>query len=415
MKIIKGFLVAGYALLCVTALTVGAMAGYYGHSIDNNYKVTKGTGFNIDTLIPVTAEYNGCEVSQCNEINSVGKTIEVDVKLLGIIPVKKTNVEIVEETYVAVLGSPFGIKMYTDGVLVVDTQSIETAEGNKNPAEEAGIKKGDYIISVDGQTVTTNEDIAEIVNGCDGKNLTVRFKRKEQYFTVTLCPALSKDDSIYRAGIWVKDSSAGIGTLTFYSPYNNMVCGLGHGVYDSETNTVINFRKGSLVGAEILSVVRGKKGVPGELKGKLTYSSIGTLYGNCINGVYGQAICNVDTTNLTQVAYKQEIKDGNATVICTVDGEGPMGYSCQIKLGTINVNDTQQDMMVIITDKNLIEKTGGIVQGMSGSPIIQNGKLVGAVTHVLIDDPTKGYAIFAENMLETAQSVSESNKLKDAS
>lgn len=401
-------------LLCVSVFALSGTIFYYGSSIDSTYKITKGSDFVIETLIPVTAEYNGALVSQCREIDTVGSTMDVDVKLFGIIPIKSTTLHVVDEAYVAVLGSPFGIKMYTDGVLVVDTGSVNTVGGSVNPAEEAGIKTGDYIISVNGEKVTTNEDVGEIVSGSNGQTMPVVIRREEKNMTLYLTPALCSDDNCYRAGIWVKDSTAGIGTLTFYSPYNDMICGLGHGVYDSNTGSVVSFSRGELVGAQIISIVKGTSGVPGELKGKLNYTNIGRLCSNSINGVYGTASCVVDTSNLTQVAHKQDVKDGAATVICTLDDGGPQSYSCQIKVGSTGVNDTVQDMTVTITDQKLIELTGGIVQGMSGSPIIQNGKLVGVLTHVLIDDPTKGYAIFAENMLETAQYISEEN-FKEAS
>lgn len=415
MKKLKRVFVCFYILLCAFVFALNGAIFYYSGSIDNTYKITKGADFVIETRIPVTAEYKGALVSKSSEIDTVGSTIDVDVKLFGIIPIKNTTLQVVEETYVAVLGSPFGIKMYTDGVLVVDTDSINTENGSVNPADKAGIKVGDYILSVNGQKVETNEDVAEIVSDSNGQTLPVVIRREGKSSTVYLTPILSNEDNCYRAGIWVKDSTAGMGTLTFYSPYNDMICGLGHAVYDSNTGEIIDFSRGELVGAQIISVVKGTSGVPGELKGKLNYKSIGKLYGNLLNGVYGAATCFVDTASLTQIAHKQEVKDGAATVICTVDGNGPQSYSCQIKVDSVGVNNTVQDMTVVITDQRLIELTGGIVQGMSGSPIIQDGKLVGAVTHVLIDDPTRGYAIFAENMLEAAQSVAEEKQLKEAS
>ncbi|MEE0840587.1 MAG: SpoIVB peptidase [Acutalibacteraceae bacterium] len=414
MRICKKIFKVFYALFAVLVLALTATAGFYGDNIDDTYKITKGSRFGFDTLMPVTAQYNGVVLSECEEINTVGSSFQVEVKLFGIIPVKSTTVEVVEESYVAVLGTPFGIKMYTDGVLVVDMQEIETLDGKKSPAKEAGIKIGDYIISVDGEKVSSNEDLGRIFSSGNGEEMSVELRRNSVKHIVRLTPVLSKEDSSYKAGIWVKDSSAGIGTLTFYCPYNNMICGLGHGIYDSDTKEVIDFSRGSLVGADILSIVKGTKGVPGELKGRLSYSSVATLSANLINGVYGQATCNVDTKNLTQIAHKQDVKNGPATIISTVDSNGPKAYTCEIKVNTNKVNDTVQDMTVTVTDKALVEKTGGIVQGMSGSPIIQNGKLVGAVTHVLIDDPTKGYGIFAENMLETAQSVAD-EQLKEAS
>ncbi len=415
MKALKYIFCGFYITLCVTVTMLCVVLFYYSHSIDNNYKISKGSSFNIETRLPVTTQYKGVRVGESGEINVVGSRVKVDIKLLGVIPIKSTTLEVVEESYVAVLGSPVGIKIFTDGVLVIDMESIKTALGNKNPAVDAGIKTGDYIISIDGIEVFTNEDVAEYVEKSNGKALSFTIRRNDVLKTVTLNPALSSQDGTYKAGLWVKDSTAGLGTLTFYSPYNDMLCGLGHAMYESNTGTVLNFRRGELVGAQINSVVKGTSGIPGELKGSLTYNSLGKLYENCINGVYGSATCIVDTQNLTQIAHKQDVNDGTATIICTVDGEGPKAYSCEINLGNVAVNDTVQNMTVTVTDPKLLEITGGIVQGMSGSPIIQNGKLVGALTHVLIDNPKKGYGIFAENMLETAQSVSENNKLKDAS
>ncbi len=414
MKALKYIFCGFYIALCMTVTMLCVVLFYYSHSIDNNYKISKGSSFKIETRLPVTTQYQGVKVGESEEINVVGSRVKVDVKLLGVIPIKSTTLEVVEESYVAVLGSPVGIKIFTDGVLVIDMESIKTALGNKNPAVDAGIKTGDYIISIDGIEVFTNEDVAEYVEKSDGNALSFTIRRNDVLKTVTLNPALSSQDGTYKAGLWVKDSTAGLGTLTFYSPYNDMLCGLGHAMYESNTGTVLNFRRGELVGAQINSVVKGTSGIPGELKGSLTYNSLGKLYENCINGVYGSATCIVDTQNLTEIAHKQDVTDGAATIICTVDREGPKAYSCEINLGNVAVNDTVQNMTVTVTDPKLLELTGGIVQGMSGSPIIQNGKLVGALTHVLLDDPAKGYGIFAENMLETAQSVSE-QQLKDAS
>ena len=409
MKALKYTFCGFYIILCLIVTALCFVLYYYSNSIDNNYKITKGSDFNIETRLPVTAEYQGVKVGEVDKINSVGSTIKVDVKLLGVIPIKSTTIEVVEESYVAVLGSPFGLKIFTDGVLVIDMESIKTTAGNKNPAVDAGIRSGDYIISINGNQVYTNEDVADYVEESNGNELSFVIKRDGVFKTISLIPALSSEDGTYKAGLWVKDSTAGLGTLTFYSPYNDMLCGLGHAMYESNTGEVISFRRGELVGAQIKSVVKGTSGVPGELKGSLTYNSLGRLYENCLNGVYGVASCIVDTQNLTQIAHKQDISDGPATIICTVDSEGPKAYSCEISLGNVAVNDTVQNMTVTVTDPALLEITGGIVQGMSGSPIIQNGKLVGALTHVLIDNPKKGYAIFAETMLETSELVSQQN------
>lgn len=364
MKKFKTALIIIYVLFSVSVLSIGFVAGYYSDNIADTYKITKGTALDIESLVPVTTEYNGVIFSECDEINAVGGSFKVDVKLFGVIPVKSTTVEIVEETYVAVLGSPFGIKLYTDGVLVVDFQEINTVNKTENPALKAGIKKGDYILKANDKKVTTNEGIADAFSGSNGEKVKLLVRRKDKEMEVYVTPALSKDDGKYKAGIWVKDSSAGIGTLTFYSPYNNSICGLGHGIYDNETKTIISFSKGDLVGAQIVSIVKGTKGVPGELKGKLTYTAVGKLYSNLENGVYGQATCNVNTDNLTEIAHKQDVKDGTATILTTIDDEGVKAYSCEIEVISSKVSGTVQDMTVVITDKELIEKTGGIVQGM---------------------------------------------------
>lgn len=381
-------------------------------SVEKSYKVNSGTDLNIDTFVPVTAVYNG-EERQINTDNSVGKSFAVDLKIFGLIPFSTVNVEVVDKMSVAVLGNPFGMKIYTDGVLVIESTDISTESGTVNPALTAGIKTGDYIKTVDGQKITCNEELSQIITESQGKTLQFEVVRNQKTFKCNLKPVIDTETGIYRIGIWVRDSSAGIGTLTFYSPVNDVVCGLGHGICDADTETLLNIDNGELVGANIVSVEKGSAGTPGALKGKFTYDSIADISLNCDMGVYGFAKEKISVSNLTEVALKQEVSDGEAQILCTVDGDTPKLYSCVIK--KINSNGSKtQNLSVTVTDRELIEITGGIVQGMSGSPILQNGKLVGALTHVLINDSLTGYGIYAENMLETAQKVSEQS-LKSAS
>lgn len=415
MKIVKRIIIGLYVFICINVLTLGAAAGYYGRTINEQFTISKGSSIVFNSLIPVTAEYNGVVLKETGVINDVGENFKVDIKLLGVIPVKQANVLVVDETNVAVLGTPFGIKMYTDGVLVSNISDIVTSTGKYCPAKDAGILVGDYIISVNGVKVNSNEDLANLIEDCGGETLNIVLRREDEKIVKQLKPVLSLDENLYRAGIWVKDSSAGIGTLTFYSPQTNTVCGLGHAVFDKDSGEIIDFSNGQLVNASIVSVIRGVAGVPGELKGKLEYGKIANMTANTNNGIYGDLSCEINLDNLTEIAFANEIKNGNAKILCTTDESGPQLYNCTVKVKDINVNNTTQNLIVEITDKDLLEKTGGIVQGMSGSPLIQDGKLIGAVTHVLVDDPTKGYAIFAENMLETAQSVAEEKKLKEAS
>lgn len=412
MKFLKKLIKFIFCFLLLFCIGIYTTVYVMSVSVEKSYRVNSGTDLNIDTFVPVTAVYNG-EERQINTDNSVGKSFAVDLKIFGLIPFSTVNVEVVDKMSVAVLGNPFGMKIYTDGVFVIESTDIPTESGTVNPALSAGIKIGDYIKTVDGQKITCNEELSQIVTESQGKTLQFEVVRNQKTFKCNLKPVIDTETGIYRIGIWVRDSSAGIGTLTFYSPVNDVVCGLGHGICDADTETLLNIDNGELVGANIISVEKGSAGTPGALKGKFTYDSIADISLNCDMGVYGFAKEKISVSNFTEVALKQEVSDGEAQILCTVDGDTPKLYSCVIK--KINSNGSKtQNLSVTVTDRELIEITGGIVQGMSGSPILQNGKLVGALTHVLINDSLTGYGIYAENMLETAQKVSEQS-LKSAS
>ncbi len=387
---------------------------YLKNNIDSEYKIKNGEQFNINASLPITAEYNGNYFSAANSKYQAGQEITVDLKAFGIIPISTTKVEVIDELKVAVLGTPFGMKIYTEGVLISDFSDIITKNGNRNPAKEAGLKVGDYIVSVNGEKVYTNEDLSKIVELSKGEKMKFVISRENKKIHLTFSALMAVDTEQYKIGIWVKDSSAGIGTLTFYSPSSNMLCGLGHGVCDEDSKKLLKINSGEIVSAEIISIDKGKLGTPGQLKGKFNFETLGDILLNCKEGIFSNFKGNLQFTNLTDIALKQEIKHGEAEIYCTVDGNLPKSYKCIVEIRESNYNSSTQNMLITITDDELLGKTGGIVQGMSGSPIIQNGKLIGAVTHVLLDDSTKGYAIFAENMLETAQSVAQ-EKLKEAS
>ena len=383
-------------------------------SVEANYKLNKGQEFSIDTFVPVTAVYNGTKMSQGVYTRRVGEKFNVDLKLFGVIPFSTVSVEIVDNMYVQVLGKPFGMKIYTDGVLVIENSDISTENGKINPANNAGIKVGDYIKTANGKKITCNEDLLQIVLESEGNTISLECSRDDKSFTCNILPAYDKESGLYRIGIWVRDSSAGVGTLTFYSPSNGVVCGLGHGVCDTDTESLLKIEKGQIVEAEIIDVQKGSSGSPGSLKGKLSYNCIADISLNSQQGVYGTVTNQITTQNLTEVAFKQDVYDGKAQILCTVDGTTPKYYDCEIK--RVNAKNTAtQNLIVTVTDKELINATGGIVQGMSGSPILQDGKLVGALTHVLVNDSKTGYGIYAENMLETAQQVAQEKELKQAS
>ena len=411
MKRVALFIKALTVLLLVFCIAVFSAIFYLSNNISENYKVPSGETLILPTRLPVTAKYSGDSQAEAKLYQSIGSAYEVQLKLFGLIPINRARVEVVDDMYVAVLGTPFGMKIYTDGVLVVALSDVDTAAGNCSPATKCGIKIGDYIVTLDGKKVYSNEDVGELIEQSAGRPINVVVKREEKVIPLTLCAEKSVSTGSYKAGIWVRDSSAGIGTLTFYYPYNNVVCGLGHGICDKDTGSLLTVNSGELVGAEIVSVKKAVAGEPGELTGRITLQKFGAIKLNSERGVYAVANNSFITENLMPIALKQEIVNGEATVITTVDGSAPKEYTCTVKVHNKN---GVQNLTVKITDSELLSKTGGIVQGMSGSPIIQNGKLIGAVTHVLIDEPTKGYGIFAENMLETAQSVAE-EQLKDAS
>lgn len=412
MKKIRAVIKSLFFFLLAIDAAIFVLIYIMGEGVAANYKINRGDTLKIETDVPVTVVFDGGKNQSGNSYN-VGDTFSVDLKMFGVIPFSKVDVEVVDEMYAVALGTPFGMKIYTNGVLVVKMTDVVTQNGTANPAGDAGLKIGDYIKSADGVPITCNEDISEVVAESGGNNITLETVRDGKTVTRSVTPVKAADGS-YKIGIWVRDSSAGIGTLTFYSPSTGVVCGLGHGICDSDTGGLLQLDSGELVGAQIVSVTKGSDGTPGELKGRFTSDKICNITLNRENGVYGNLTGSVDASKLIEIALKQDVRDGAAQILCTVDGEVPELYDCKIEKRPSSYDNPTQNLQITITDTRLIEKTGGIVQGMSGSPIIQNGKLVGAVTHVLVDNCKSGYGIFAENMLDTAQSVNTED-LKEAS
>lgn len=409
LHLFKAFMV----ILTILSVTVLVGISYMNTVLPEEFNVVSGTKLKMDSMIPIKAVYSGESFSEIKISKSVPKDYLVNLKAFGIFPIKQAAVKVVSKTDVCVLGNPFGIKIYTDGVMIVGLDSVTTEKGDVSPGIKAGLKKGDLIISINGDNVFSNEDVENIIEASMGKELIFKIVSNDKSKTVKITPVLCYKSGKYKTGIWVRDSSAGIGTLTFYSPALGTVCGLGHGICDVDTGKLLTLNSGELVKAEILDVDKGSSGDPGELVGRFKEEIFSNLKINNETGVYGNCNLNFENNNLTELALKQEVKVGDAQILTTVNGNTPKYYKCKIEKIAHN-NSITKNMVVKITDDELIDKTGGIVQGMSGSPIIQNGKLIGAVTHVLVDDPTKGYAIFAENMLETAQNVSE-QQLKEAS
>lgn len=337
----------------------------------------------------------------CRQLSASNSSLSYE--LFGKIPLKTVSVNVVPREKVYVGGTPIGIYLETDGVYVVETGEITTAEGKECCPAENIVRSGDYIQAVNGENVTTKEELIACIGKCQGKKVVLDIERKGEKVSLQLQPVLDEDGT-YRAGIWVRNDTQGIGTLTYIDQEGNFGA-LGHGISDIDTGELLNISDGVLYDAEVISVVKGTQGTPGELAGVIHYSSgyqIGNIEENCKNGLYGTVTgmpALVEGQELVEIAYRQEVEEGPATIWSTVDGSC-REYEVEIKEVRLNGKDVNKGMIVEVTDPELLELTGGIVQGMSGSPIIQNGKLVGAVTHVLVNDPTRGYGIFIENMLD---------------
>ena len=316
-------------------------------------------------------------------------------KLFGAIPVKEVTVASIKDMKLYPGGIPFGIKFFTKGVLVVGFDDEKT-----NPAFAAGLRLHDIITQIDGKDISGTNKINEIIENCNGRSVCITFLRAGKENKITFTPKYSESEKKYTCGIWLKDSGAGIGTVTFVFPDSGVFGGLGHGICDGETGELISMQSGNVVGVTINGVVKGQCGTPGELKGYFNSSKSGVLLQNTdcgVFGVLGEIPVPIKSEPMS-IGLKNELKEGKATILCTLDDNVRQEY--EIEISEINRNATGNKCFTVkITDKELLESSGGIVQGMSGSPIIQNGKIVGAVTHVLINDPTRGYGIFIENML----------------
>ena len=309
------------------------------------------------------------------------------------------------ELYVG--GMPFGVKFMTDGIVVTELCDIKTDSSKKCPAREAGIAPGDVIVKINGESVTDATSLTELTEKSEGKSIGVTYKRDGKTKDTRLTPVKSSEDGKYKTGMYVKDSGAGIGTVTYVVPETMAFGGLGHGICDASTGKLVPMQRGSVVGVTISGVVRGLSGSPGEVRGYFSAPKTGTLLKNTEWGVFGAfASLPEGCTQKMRVAAKGELQNGKAYILSTLDGTTPQKY--EIEISDIKTGSTSNKCFTVkVTDKALIDKSGGIVQGMSGSPIIQNGKLVGAVTHVLVNDPTTGYGIFIENMLDASAARNE--------
>lgn len=295
------------------------------------------------------------------------------------------------------LGSAFGIKLFTDGVIVASLSDIYTEEGVCCPAAEAGILPGDYLLQADGQDIPDNGALARYIGSSQGETISFQVRREDQVFSVEVTPVYGEGS--FKTGMWVRDSAAGIGTLTFYDPATGVFAGLGHGICDMDTNGVMALKSGEPAPIALSGIVKGQADSPGQLRGYFSSEeSLGTLLANRETGVYG-TLHQAPAGEAVETLTREEVATGPVQLLVSLDETWPQLYEAEIQ-EIINRDKTTKNLVVQVTDPRLLERTGGIVQGMSGAPILQNGKLAGAITHVFTEDPTLGYGIFISNMLE---------------
>ncbi|MGM9681641.1 MAG: SpoIVB peptidase [Eubacteriales bacterium] len=298
-------------------------------------------------------------------------------------------------------GMPFGVQLQTKGVLIVGMSPVNPQGDGVCPAEEAGIAVRDVILSIGDREVDSVSKVAEILAASGGKELTLTVERAGKRMEKHLKPIRSDKDGIYRAGIWIRDSAAGIGTVTFLCPKSHGFAGLGHGICDPDTGTLMPMSRGSVMNVVIGSVQKGREGSPGELRGYFSGERVGALLGNTECGAYGMlSVLPKNLGDPIPVGNASEVHTGDAYILCTLDdSQSVKKYPIRITK-IFDRKRENKNFLVEVTDRDLIAQTGGIVQGMSGSPIIQDGKLIGAITHVMVENPKQGYGIFIENMLE---------------
>lgn len=377
-----------HTLLIGSPLTLTPVEGPIAVSASDD-ETLRGRG-----AVSVTAETSG--------------TAEMLLSLMGLIPIRTVEVEIGEEKILIPGGQALGVAMRTEGVLVVGTG--EMADG-ASPAKLCGIQPGDIIRRVNGVSIGSASQLSDLIAKAGEKPLPVEYTRGGSTMTATLTPRIDPATGTARMGAWVRDSTAGVGTMSFYDPETGRFGALGHAITDGDTGQILTVSRGEVLHADVVAVQKGEPGRPGELKGSFMNADgrLGAVTLNSALGVYG-TLDAPPTHPLypdgLPVGRASTVHPGPATILSTVDGGGIQVYDIEIERVNPASSSAQKSMLIRVTDEALIEKTGGIVQGMSGSPIIQDGRIIGAVTHVLVNDPTRGYGIFIENMLGTAETAS---------
>ena len=332
------------------------------------------------------------------------ESINIVINLFGI-KVKEVSVNVIDDVEVVPLGGLIGMKLYTNGVLVVGMSEIY-GQNNQvyRPYENTGIKEGDTITKINDEYIVSTEDMTECINASQGKEIKITYIHNNKTLETNITP-IETDKNNYKVRLWVRDTAAGVGTATFYDKNTGKVAMLGHGILDVDTEELIDISDGKVTNTSVVSIIKGENGKTGRIQGIVEgQKEIGTISKNTYYGVYGK-LYNMNeikgnTSKSVKIALRNEIQAGEATLMCALDNGQVKEYTVEIQKIYLNNNSNNKSMLLKVTDEELLEKTGGIIQGMSGSPIIQNGKLIGALTHVLVQNPTQGYAVFSDIMVK---------------
>ena len=391
--------------------------------LPNHIIIFEGENLNIPTLFGVkinTINSSNIQIDMQDTLqtattladtntNQVGQ-MNLSLNLFDKIPIKQIDVDVIKRTKVIPLGNAIGLKLYTKGVMVVGMSEIQGEDKQIcKPYEGIGIEEGDMIIEVDNEKINTTDELIDRVNKSKGNKIDLKFIRDEETLETSIIPVKTSEDE-YKLGLWVRDAAAGVGTATLYEPETGNFCALGHAITDIDTGEIVNISNGELMSTNIVAITKGKKGSPGQIKGTIENGEeLGDVEKNTAFGLYGKITkankLDLNNEEALEVALREEIKEGDAEIICELENGKKEKYSIKIeKIYTSNSHDNKS-MLIKITDDRLIEKTGGIIQGMSGSPIIQNGKFIGAVTHVLVQNPTEGYAVFGDMLIKQMREV----------
>lgn len=342
--------------------------------------------------------------------------VQLELKLFNLIPFKKISVDVMPNVYLIPGGHSIGVLLRTDGVMVVGfSPVIDDNEAAYFPAKEAGIEVGDLIVKVNGKEISTDDQVKEMVASWKPENGNITFivKRNNVLQERKVYPKYCKDTSSYRIGLFIRDNAGGVGTLTFFDPITKKYGALGHVITDNEKNQPLKIRQGKILTASIEDIQKAKRGMPGEKVGMfIEGNELGNIEKNETCGIYGitnKNILNPLYPEALPIAYSNQIRTGKAEILTVLKGQEICKYQIEIERIVTGRQDNK-NMIIRITDESLKSITGGIIQGMSGSPIIQNGKIVGAVTHVFVNDPQRGYAVFIENMLFEANILTQKEK-----